>query len=369
MGLLLILPLLASGYLVCILDRVVFFKLHRYEGQLLYFLVAYQGLKCFALATLIVGVFSLVGSHHWQGGCLPATQTCIPSFSTDFLAAGGRLLVNFGLADKPKAQLYFFWLLVGVLTLLAPWGVARISSAYLSWKYRLNEKVAKNANEHPVERKLEEDASLAQGAVADASGGVLGGGGVEIPSSRSTAHNGDNSPSFLDALLVRESVQHLPISRALVESWMEKIPVLITMSDRKVYVGIIHSVGSVSEVSGTLEHFGIWPAASGYRDKDSLVVKYTHKYPTPNPGATNAFPPLFLRQESIASITHYDEAYKNLIEEKAEEKAVEWWIPDTGHVWSGRGRKPKAFVEWEKTDAYKEWKAQHPNQKFPKFTG
>ncbi|MGQ9448817.1 hypothetical protein [Xanthomonas citri] len=312
MGLLLILPLLVSGYLVCIKDKAVFFKLHRYDGQLLYFLVAYHGLKCFVASLLLVGVVSLIVSHEWAGGYVPATQLKIPSFSTDFLALGGRLIADLNLMDEvkvgdnsasahvplkdAKAQFYFFWVLVSFFTVLAPFALAKSSAAYMAWKYRLYESLGSSDNDSG-------NGNTKEGAKPSVGG-----------------YRARDSLTFIDALLTRESVQHLPIASALVEAWMNKKSVMISMSDRKVYVGIIHSVGSVSEVSGSLEHFGIWPVKSGYRDKDSLLVNYTHDYPAWEDGKVEIeFPPLFLKQESIVSVTFYDEVYGGLIKQRVED--------------------------------------------------
>lgn len=49
--------------------------------------------------------------------------------------------------------------------------------------------------------------------------------------------------------------------------------------------------------------------------------------------------------------------------------APKYWLPHTQETWSGRGRPPRSFTAWEGTAAYKEWKAKHPNEKFPKFPG
>jgi hypothetical protein len=51
--------------------------------------------------------------------------------------------------------------------------------------------------------------------------------------------------------------------------------VLITLSSRKVYVGIVHEIPIEC---GEVEHFSILPILSGYRDKDSLTVKFTTNY-------------------------------------------------------------------------------------------
>ncbi|WP_379655653.1 H-NS histone family protein [Pseudoxanthomonas sp. UC19_8] len=51
------------------------------------------------------------------------------------------------------------------------------------------------------------------------------------------------------------------------------------------------------------------------------------------------------------------------------EVAPKYWLPHTQETWSGRGRPPRAFKAWEGTAAYNEWKAKHPDEKFPKYPG
>jgi DNA-binding protein H-NS len=46
-----------------------------------------------------------------------------------------------------------------------------------------------------------------------------------------------------------------------------------------------------------------------------------------------------------------------------------YWLPHSGETWSGRGRPPRSFTAWEGTASHREWKAKHPNEKFPKFPG
>ena len=46
-----------------------------------------------------------------------------------------------------------------------------------------------------------------------------------------------------------------------------------------------------------------------------------------------------------------------------------YWLPHTGETWSGRGRPPRSFTAWEGTVSHREWKAKHPNEKFPKYPG
>ncbi|WP_334180286.1 H-NS family nucleoid-associated regulatory protein [Pseudoxanthomonas sp.] len=56
-------------------------------------------------------------------------------------------------------------------------------------------------------------------------------------------------------------------------------------------------------------------------------------------------------------------------EAAGKEVAPKYWLPHTQETWSGRGRPPRSFTAWEGTAAYKEWKAKHPSEKFPKFPG
>lgn len=53
----------------------------------------------------------------------------------------------------------------------------------------------------------------------------------------------------------------------------------------------------------------------------------------------------------------------------SKEVAPKYWLPHTQETWTGRGRPPRSFTAWEGTAAYKEWKAKHPGEKFPKFPG
>jgi DNA-binding protein H-NS len=51
------------------------------------------------------------------------------------------------------------------------------------------------------------------------------------------------------------------------------------------------------------------------------------------------------------------------------EVAPKYWLPHTQETWSGRGRMPLAFKAWEGSPAYNDWKAKHPDEKFPKYPG
>ena len=52
-----------------------------------------------------------------------------------------------------------------------------------------------------------------------------------------------------------------------------------------------------------------------------------------------------------------------------EELPPKYWLPHSQETWSGRGRPPRSFKVWEGSASHKEWKAKHPNEKYPKFPG
>ncbi|MBB4126727.1 hypothetical protein GGR77_002017 [Xanthomonas translucens] len=264
MGLLLILPLLVSGFIVCLKDRIVFSRLHRYEGQLLYLLVAYHGLICFVVALFFVSFLSIVFSHEWAGGCIGLWERhlCLGAFNTDFLAWGGSKLLLLDNTIGLKGQVYSFFILIGVFTCLAPFILAPIRHGFYKWRLEA------------IDGKSLTDEQF-------------------------------------HAFLNIKAVEHLPIADALANSLSSRSSVMITMADRKVYVGVVQSIGGVTEVNGALENFGILLSHSGYRDKDTLKVHYTYKYSVPE----NERVPIFFAQANVASVTRYDAALAKKIEE------------------------------------------------------
>ena len=54
-------------------------------------------------------------------------------------------------------------------------------------------------------------------------------------------------------------------------------PLLITLSTRKVYIGVVYKIGNNENV-GKTDYFSILPLCSGYRDKNSLSLKLTTFY-------------------------------------------------------------------------------------------
>jgi len=118
MGLLLILPLLVSGYLVCLKHPGYYFRLHRFEGQLLYLQVAKLGFTCLAFSTL----FSLAVFYtskqplYFAGHFIP----------TDYSHTLGEWLVKTEIATERNSVLWVFWIQVGLTSMVVPHFWARL---------------------------------------------------------------------------------------------------------------------------------------------------------------------------------------------------------------------------------------------------
>jgi hypothetical protein len=273
MALLLLLPLLVSGFLVCLHDPTVYCRLHRYEGQMLYLQVGRYGIYCFLTAMLVTAALAGLFSHNWGVFCPQWLQSkdatslvCWP-VNTDFMGVLGQLVQDFEISGKAFSQMAVFLALSGLLTLVMPSLWAFLTVKILKWQ--------------------------------------LGAGKKEE----------------IAAYLLGESVEHSPICSTIFDAFVDKDEVMITMEDRKVYVGYIMDVGAPTEVTGVNQEILLIPTVSGYRDKDTLKVVYTTDYPSDTP-----LRPIGFRQENIVSISVFSdevrESFKRADAERAGEDAA-----------------------------------------------
>lgn len=272
------LPLLVSGFLVCLKDPTIYCRLHRYEGQMLYLQVGRYGIYCFLAAMFVTAALAGLFSHDWGVFCPKWAQTndaaspvCF-AVNTDFVGALGQMGQDFDISGKNFSQVGVFLALSGLLTLAMPGLGAFFTVKILKWQLKAT--------------KEEEIA----------------------------------------AYLLGESVEHSPICSTLFDAFVDKEEVMITMVDRKVYVGYIMDVGAPTEVTGVNQEILLIPTVSGYRDKDTLKVVYTTDYPSDTP-----LRPIGFRQENIVSISIFSDEvreafkradYERAGEETAKEKAA-----------------------------------------------
>ncbi|WP_122206303.1 hypothetical protein [Pseudomonas viridiflava] len=278
MGFLLLLPLLVSGFLVCLKHRGIYYRLHRYEGQLLYLQVARYGMNCLFVSLAAIGLISALISHSWSG-CIWFTEFCLPSFSTDFLYWLSPKMQAIGLAkDEIRGEAAAFLVLVSIVAMLLP----------VPWTKWLMRRLKKN-----LKRRLSRQDK----------------GGAEKFEER--------ADEIVSAYLLKESVAHSPRLKMLYEAFANQQPVMLSMSDRKVYVGNILSLGAHTEVAGIDQELHLAPIISGYRDDDTLELTYTTDY-----AGLAVECPIYLKQENIVSVTLYFEDVRVKFEGIAKKKSL-----------------------------------------------
>lgn len=82
--------------------------------------------------------------------------------------------------------------------------------------------------------------------------------------------------------VLRKTVSNATLDKMLLDALESnpKIPILITLSSKKVYVGIVNAIQEPTESEAANQYISIFPLMSGYRDKDTLEIFFTNAYPT-----------------------------------------------------------------------------------------
>lgn len=235
---LLIFPVLVAGFLACHIHPIHSYKLHRYEGQYLYLKSAELGLKCFSIALAL-----LLATHYWLPDSISLGCTSLPLTVSSSLASAMQVIgANEGENEAKKMASFF---LLSASTLLAAvflkaWGHLTLRRRFGSWDSRV--------------------------------------------------------------YVIGELLEDSPLDNLLFKLSLEKDKhVMLTMDDRKVYVGKVISLGEPSETSGMDQDVSIMPLMSGYREKDTLKVTFTTYYEE-----VDADIYLSLRQDAIVSATEFD---------------------------------------------------------------
>ena len=218
MGLLIIVPLLVSGYMVCIRHPFFYVRLHRFQGQLLYLQVARMGMACLIVSTLLSAAILAMSKQ-----ALPILGHLV---ATDYSNYLGTLLVQLDIASEKNGTLWVFLMQVGLTALVIPffW-----SAFYVGAKKKI--------------LQLETDVQL-------------------------------------HTLLALGVLEGTPFRILLRESIVQCRPCIFSLNDRKVYVGIVLFAGTPTESEGVDHAFTLIPILSGYRDKDTLEVTLNTHYST-----------------------------------------------------------------------------------------
>ncbi|WP_434681460.1 hypothetical protein J3P77_10055 [Pseudomonas sp. R1-18] len=238
MGILLLLPFLVSGYWICINHPRIALSLHRYEGQLLYLLVAREGIFCFLIASALS---ALLLSLRLVSFSLPESVGA-QVVTLDYFSRLQDWLIAHELTSPAKADIGAFLVQAAALCLVVP----KVWTAFAVWR-------------------LKRIYNL-------------------------------NTRAELDTLLLSQFAASNPRLELLMSSILHpKRKYLFTMDDRKVYVGSVIGIGKASEAQGVDQHFLLVPFLSGYRNEETLQVEMTTDYADAGESV------IMLAQEKISS--------------------------------------------------------------------
>lgn len=215
---LLLIPILVSGYIMVIANPYHYFRLHRHDGQLLYLKVATHGTLCLIASVIIAAV--------------------VKFFFPDFHLIN-LIITEFKVTGNKETDRIYAWLIIlsftsiisSIICIIAVW----IKNSFKGMQHR-----KKHANLYEKIRQAKNAKIL-----------------------RKTI-----SPGTMDSMLY-DALESTP-----------KRSVLINLSSKKVYVGLINGLTEPNEKEGPNKFISIFPIMSGYRNKDTLLVEFTNIYPS-----------------------------------------------------------------------------------------
>ncbi|MCB4810887.1 hypothetical protein LG204_06120 [Methylovorus menthalis] len=262
MGVLLILPILVSGFIFCHSHPYYYLKLHRYEGQYLY------------LQAAKLGIDSLIAALglHWalQAALRKLSSTCsfIPSF--DYISWIAGLLASLDsshqiLNDQTAYQAAWLIVLSATMILVIPY--------IYSWLYEF------------ILRKK----------------------------------HGFTDSNQIRLFIMAELFKDSPLDKLLFDSMRnQEQSLMLTMEDRKVYIGRVISMGEPNENEGADQEIAFMPISSGYRNKDDLTVTLITEYSKISQDFL-----LVLKQEKIVSATPFDfDVFEKLGDDKPKRNRI-----------------------------------------------
>lgn len=284
MFLLLILPVIVSGFIVLKYHPYYYYKLHRFDGQLLHITCTALGLCClifgfgivlFCNAKIPPVVFGMnvdIASTMTKHLTLLTAQPELlviptekdPLYLEYFRHRDGVLQMTWIILTGISSILFaFFWSGWAALK----WRLKAIDLSYLLASFGLKDK--KNRL-HKFFRRVK------------------------------TTWKSDLTDEY-KVTLMRGILKDSPLDVILFRSYLEEVYVMVTLSDRKVYVGRVISLGEPNESEGMDQEIVLTPFLSGYRDKDTLTVTFTTKYKDVDDDLS-----LVIKQDLISSVTEFD---------------------------------------------------------------
>lgn len=263
-------PILVCGYIVFQHHPYHFFRLHRFNGQLLYLSTARYGLLCTFLGFLIFSLW-----HHWVPDKINIPIRLIPDFFGQFDT--DMVEISFNIGDAAKQEIQDILILnssvdqVALLKAETHLGIARmvwliqgslvsLCVAYLwCWIARLF--------------------LLLKAFILKKSDTPLRG--------------------FYKITLMSRILNDSPVDKVLFKSFISiRGYVRICLDSREVLFGKVVSLGEPSESSGMDQEVSIIPFYLGFQDKDTLETIITEE--------AQGFPTITVPRDKIAYVTTFD---------------------------------------------------------------
>ena len=254
MFLLLILPILISGFYVCNHNPYYFYRLHRFEGQYLYLKSALLGFTCLLIASFSALLLNSFVSSKVFG---------IPVDVIAFI----NYLISSAIETSPTVSKELSWvILLSMLTQIIGWLWVLLSFSHIKWK----------------------------------------------------ESNIETSKVMLMSTILNDS----PLDNLLLESYIsEAVPLMLTLSDRKVYVGVVSSLGEPNESEGMDQEIALIPLMSGYRDEDTLQVSFNTDYKVVEKDLY-----IIIKQDLISTATIFDfDTYLEFLNHRPSKPKQPFW--------------------------------------------
>jgi len=214
MFLFIIIPILVSGFVFINTDKKQSLKLHRFDGQYLY-------LKCITFGSIYVCMSSLI--------CF-TLYSLVPehlaykgiSLNPHIVKTLSDIIEVSKVFNKEYKEPLAWFFVISILSGILAYFFSIIRNTYFAWLVGSSEK-----------------ATL-----------------------------------FLTGKLISDS----PIDHIFFLSNQKELPIIITLDNSKVYVGIVVKLAEPNESKGFNQEIAIIPIISGYRDKETHEVEFTTDY-------------------------------------------------------------------------------------------
>lgn len=106
--------------------------------------------------------------------------------------------------------------------------------------------------------------------------------------------------------VIQKILKDSPLDSFLFDALINETQIMLSMSDRKVYVGFVLNMGEPNEHKGMDQEILLQPVLSGYRNSSNLKVIFTTDYDLARSNDQSKRLGIVLKQDNIVSATKFD---------------------------------------------------------------